>query len=282
MYLNADWKVLTVGDGDLSFSQSLLNFYSSCHLVPSVYDSLAELERKYGREHYDHLISSGCDVFTGFDVTCQRSWGEVPRNAFDAVIFQFPLVPGFRSREEYLNKGGDVGINLLNRRLLRQFLLHCYKHFLNPNGARLAIITSKDVKPYREWNLEYSLAHDTPMHYLGAVPFDAEAFPGYRVRNVDRDKHVKDTRGISYYWSPDKDHPISDRLKKPDYLTHACQAGAYCALCRTGPFASDKDAQEHWASKRHRHLQKFEDDWSDDCGFIHPSDQTEPVPYSAS
>lgn len=265
MYLNSDWRILTIGDGDFSFSLALMQTVKPRHLTATAYDSLAEISEKYGDQHYQDLRALQCDVLTGFDVTCPDSWQGLSLNQFDAVIFQFPLMPGFRSKEEFIEKAAGASTNLLNRRLLRQYLVHCERFFLDPEGAGLAIITSKDVKPYREWNLEYSLAINTGMHYLGYLSFQSDEFPGYKVRNVDRDKHVKDTKGLSYYWSPNQSHQLKASLNYPGWLQHGLQAGDYCALCRTGPFASDRDAREHLLSRRHKVLQQYEDDWRQDC-----------------
>ena len=257
MYIDPQWRILTIGDGDLSFSASLLKHHKPLQLTATIYDDLAELSQKYGDEHYQELLHD-CSVLTGFDVTQTDSWDGLAKNSFDLVIFQFPLLPGFNSREEFEQKCGGFGLNTLNRALLRTFLLNSVEHFLDPNGAGLCYITSKDVKPYREWSIETSLIQDTELHYHGSMPFDLERFPGYRIRNVDRDKHVKDTRGITYVWSPKAENLLGDRLSKAKYLNEG-----YCALCRTGPFASDRDKQEHEQARKHQQMLDYEQQWQD-------------------
>mgnify|MGYP000046988277 CR=1 FL=1 len=48
MYIDPKWRVLTVGDGDLSFSASLLKNYQPQQLTATIYDSKGSLDEKYG------------------------------------------------------------------------------------------------------------------------------------------------------------------------------------------------------------------------------------------
>jgi hypothetical protein len=88
-----------------------------------------------------------------------KSSSSLAHQQFDLVIFQFPLVPAFED-PEFFHKMGDISVNTLNRLLLRKFLIHCTEYFLDPNGKQLCYITSKDVKPYCEWNIENSQNQD--------------------------------------------------------------------------------------------------------------------------
>ena len=158
---------------------------------------------------------------------------------------------------------GDISVNTLNRLLLRQYLIHCQQYFLDPKGAQLCYITSKDVKPYCEWNIENSLNQDLEtIKYLGSMPFKIDKFPGYRVRNVDRDKHVKDTHGITYVWSPKQnlsDHE-SGILELLEGKSH--QQENACSLCKAGPFVSRSDQLLHEQTKKHRLMQQYEEQYA--------------------
>ena len=85
----------------------------------------------------------------------------------------------------------------------------------------------------------------TNIHYQGKMLFDIKQFSGYRIRNVDRNKHVKDTQGITFVWSNTSTCDLSTDLDMPAYL----QAN-YCALCRAGPFEAETDRQAHLKSKK--------------------------------
>ncbi|XPF93684.1 class I SAM-dependent methyltransferase [Colwellia sp. RE-S-Sl-9] len=256
MYINPAWRILTIGDGDLSFSCSLLKNYCPKALTATIFDDYASLTAKYGEEHFQQLQAQRCEVLTGFDVTNKQTWEQLNKQQFDVVIFQFPLIPAFNSAEDYQQQCANVSMNTLHRRLLRQYLLHCFNEFLDSNGAQLAFITSKDVKPYRQWNIEQALTLNTDINYLGYIPFEIENFPGYKIRNVDRDKHVKDTQGITHVFSRLIATELDNKLTMPKYLRKH-----YCSGCRVGPFHTEQDRTNHIASKRHQQMALFEQQW---------------------
>ncbi|MBQ4834815.1 MULTISPECIES: class I SAM-dependent methyltransferase [Pseudoalteromonas] len=252
MQLDPKWRILTVGDGDLSFSYSIKTYLQPQQIIASIYDSESTLREKYTSHALDKLKASNTPVLTEFDVTDKTSWSRLNGQTFDAVIFQFPLIPAFASHHEF--KENSLSINTLNRRLLRYFLVYSQSIALDKQGPMLSIITSKDVKPYCEWNLEQTLHQSLDLNYLGQTEFDITRFPEYKIRNVDRDKHVKDTRGISYFWSP-KHAPVQP-LTKPSYLSES-----HCAMCRVGPFLTEQDKQAHLNSKKHKQMSKHEQAW---------------------
>lgn len=258
MFIDPSWRILTIGDGDLSFSRALFTAYQPKQLTASIFDSQATLQSKYGDEHAVALRALGCNVLTGFDVTQPASWSglDLQPGQFDLVIFQFPLLPAFDDRQQYLAQCDGISVNTLNRQLLRTFLINSLEYFLAPNGPQLCYITSKDVKPYREWNIENSIYRNTKMQYLGSSIFDIKQFPGYRVRNVDRDKHVKDTAGTTYVWSPKQQRQLEALLQPAQY-----QGPNYCTPCRAGPFGNQQQYAEHSQSKKHQLMMEFEQQW---------------------
>jgi len=256
MILKKKWRILTVGDGDLSFSYSLYKYHQPAHLTATVYDSQTIMTNKYSENGYQALKETSVPLLFNFDVTDKNSWSSLVKRNFDVVIFQFPLLPAFRSFDEYKNRGQQTSINTLNRSLLRTFLKNAFEHFLDPEGEQLCFITSKDVKPYREWNIENSLHQQTNFHYLGSSLFDIATFPGYKIRNVDRDKHVRDTHGRTYVWSSQPAHTIQKNLEAPMYQNENC-----CTICRAGPFTTEFDRIEHNTSKKHQHMLQFEASW---------------------
>lgn len=256
MIIDKQWRILTIGDGDLSFSNALLKSHQPVSLTATVYDSLATLSGKYGEQFYQQLKAENIPVLFEFDICNKASWGKLAKNSFDVVIFQFPLVPAFSSFSEYKERCTDSNPNILNRRLLRHFLINSFDDLLDPDGQQLCFITSKDVKPYRQWNIENALHLQTDIHYLGSTPFDIALFPGYKIRNVDRDKHVKDTQGVTYMWSKQAKHPIEKKLQAAQ-----CQGENYCTACRAGPFTTEFDLLAHQNSKKHLQMMEFESLW---------------------
>ena len=68
MIIKKKWRILTVGDGDLSFSNALLSHQPRA-LTATVYDSLATMSGKYGDHFYQQLRAENMPVLFEFDVT---------------------------------------------------------------------------------------------------------------------------------------------------------------------------------------------------------------------
>lgn len=266
MLIKPNWRILTIGDGDLSFSASLWQNFKPKQLTATVFDSQKTLQDKY-QHHAINLLKTDLNqqLLFSFDVTKSESWGLLKKQQFDLVIFQYPLVPAFED-PQYFHTKGDTSINTINRLLLRKYLIHCAEYFLDPHGEQLCYITSKDVKPYSEWNIENSLNQNLEhIRYLGSMPFEIEKFPGYKIRNVDRDKHVKDTFGITYAWSLCKEgdltKSITEALSKT-LITKKQQGENCCTMCKAGPFVSASDRALHEQSKKHKLMQQYENQYA--------------------
>ncbi len=254
MLIDKTWRVLTIGDGDLSFSASIITNIKPQNLVATVYDSEPVLLEKYANQSFNQLIDAGISVLTNFDVTDQSTWQGLTSKTFDLVIFQFPLVPNNVNVQQHQLASELGSSNTINRWLLHQFLVHCFDCFLAPDGQRLAVITSKDVKPYRQWAIETSLTQGLAVDYIGQQHFDFDVFPEYQIRNVDRDKFVKETQAISYFYSDKTQPELSLLLTVPNY----CRDNRYCSICRVGPIETTADWLAHNNSKRHRQMSEYE------------------------
>ncbi|WP_199609710.1 class I SAM-dependent methyltransferase [Flocculibacter collagenilyticus] len=268
MYINPNWRVLTVGDGDLSFSLALSQQQLCRELVASIYDNPDQLIEKYGEDqHLSALHKQNVSVLTAFDVTNEACWHRLDNTKFDLVIFQFPLLPGFTSKQAYQSQCNKLDVNTLNRRLLRTFLINAERFALDRHGAQLCYITSKDVKPYNEWDIERSIAQKTAMKYVGLMAFDASQFIGYQVRNVDRNKYVKDTSGKTYVWTRESNQQLEPSLQltitssqKRELMVDEHNSDS-CIICNAGPFQSAKDKQAHLNTNKHSRLQRFDQLW---------------------
>lgn len=257
MIIKKNWRILTVGDGDLSFSLALQKHFQPELLCASIFDSKAELANKYGKQHYDELRALEVPTFTEVDVTQPDSFANLPLKAFDLVIFQFPLLPSYSSLEAFKARSGGANPNVLNRDLLHTFLCNCSQYWLDPEGSGLIYISSKDVKPYSDWDLESAIEINTPCHFIGLTEFNGEQFPGYRIRNVDRDKHVKSTAGATYVYTTQAQSDIQKLLIKPNK-----KLSRHCVLCGTGPFTNEQDRLSHCLSKRHLRLLEYDTQWN--------------------
>lgn len=255
MYLDPTWNILTVGDGDLSFSRSLLNDHGHKNLVASSLDDAETINAKYQSNEIKSLENSGILIFHELDVTDIKSIPSELNNKFDLVIFQFPLIPAFKSRHDFQVEEG-ASSNLLNRLLIVNFINHCASCLLASDGANLCYITSKDVKPYCDWNLENIGPLQGGIHFLGLMDFDLRKFPQYRIRNVTRDKQVKATKATTYVWGRKNITALNAVLSKsPKHLTD------HCKLCGKGPFATSKELRMHENSKTHLRKAKYQAEW---------------------
>lgn len=272
MYLPNDCRVITIGDGDLSFSRSLLSHLKPANLIASTYDSAEVLTNKYTRNALYDLQSQGVKTRHSVDITDLSTIPSEMLGFADIVIFNHPLVPTQKSFAQY-QKQRDKTANLLNRDLLYCFLQNCFAHLLRPEGERLCYITTKSVKPYSHWHLETSLTigaqtlesdmTSSPIErgeyqYLGNEPFDISMFKQYQVRNVDRDKCVKHEASDVYVYSDNLNHPISARL-----LPFKYNQKGYCPLCRKGPFANESDWALHQQTRIHKAQADYHQAWVD-------------------
>ncbi|GAC15275.1 Rossmann-like fold-containing protein [Aliiglaciecola lipolytica] len=255
MYLNKEWRILTIGDGDLSFSWSIFNDIGAKHISASVLDSIPELTAKYQDNQLVNLHANQITVFDQLDILNPSSFSPTLSKSFDLVIFQFPLIPSFSSKAEFDSKG-KFDKNTLNRQLIWSFLYQCFDFFLDPNGQQLAYITSKDVKPYAHWNIENLNPFPTKIAFLGWMPFAQAKFPSYQLRNVDRDKVLKSTASKTYVWGKaNQDYAELNLKQSPKFLAN------HCDLCGKGPFTQEIDRQIHQASFAHQRLAKYERLW---------------------
>jgi len=280
MVISKEWSVLIIGDGDLSFSRSIFENYKPKKLTATILDSELELTQKYGADNFTFLQQAPslatseqnhceCEVITEFDITNLQTVKQLTK-CYDLVIFQFPLVPNFANQQQFKQQTQDDGlalsINTLNRRLLRMFLIHSFEYLLSENGAQLAYISSKDVKPYIEWDVEYSLTKGAKLesgvlNCIGSVSFDIQQFPGYKIRNVDRDKHVKDTASVTYIWTLANNITGASDLFSDLTLPTPLFDENGCDICHAGPFASTEEKHNHLAGKKHNRMKMYDSQW---------------------
>ncbi len=255
MYLPKNCRVITIGDGDLSFSRALLSHITPEHLIATTYDSEEVLRAKYAQNALDDLLSAGVKVIHSVDITDVASVKNLPANFADIIIFNHPLVPTQRSYAQY-QKERNNSANLMNRNLLYHFLKHSFDMLLKPNGERLCYITTKSVKPYSHWHIETSLTRNTPYQYLGNEAFALSLFKNYMVRNVDRDKCVKHEASDVYVYSDITKHSVIGRLSPFRFAEPNC-----CTMCRKGPFENNDDWELHQHSRIHKAQLAYHEAW---------------------
>ena len=117
-------RILLIGEGDFSFSSSLLSAHGCANLVATSYDKNSELRNKYPQAASNIAAleaEQNCTVKYGVDATKLGKSGvaegggggkEVKKGGFDRVVFNFPHVGGLTkdvNRQVRHNQGKVMG-----------------------------------------------------------------------------------------------------------------------------------------------------------------------------
>ena len=185
-------KILTLGDGDLSFSLSLasmLNIFNPCNstgsqspiVTATTYESLDVLNSIY--PHMTILLEKldNANVLVRHGVDATKLIDAFPKSeycgAFDYIVWNFPCV------RAPCGADGQVSELEINRNLLRQFFGNCL-YLLDCRSTNAdewmgeVHITHKTIEPFSWWNI-IEIASDSGFSYCGNIVFDKYLYPGY-------------------------------------------------------------------------------------------------------
>jgi 25S rRNA (uracil2634-N3)-methyltransferase len=177
-------NILTVGDGDLSFSLGLARLLSSRNitfdLLASTHESESVVLSVYpsAASNISELKQLSTTVLHDIDATRFRdTLGAGPRHEgnYDVIAWNFPCVR--------MPKGADGQVSEIeaNKALLRGFFSNC-SYLLKPLTGELHV-THKTIEPFSWWKIA-DLARDEGLEMLGTVVFDRYLYPGYVNRKV--------------------------------------------------------------------------------------------------
>ena len=165
-------RILLVGEGDFSFSRSLVEHHGCCDVTATCFDSRTELSEKYqpqAEEHVHYLEDEGQTLLYDVDATKLDQNKRLRKGTlFDKIIFNFPHVGG---------KTKDVNRQVrFNQDLLVKFFTTAMC-LLATSGT--IIVTLFEGEPYTLWNIR-DLARHSGLEVQRSFKFVADVYPGYR------------------------------------------------------------------------------------------------------
>ncbi|KAF2210333.1 hypothetical protein CERZMDRAFT_17168, partial [Cercospora zeae-maydis SCOH1-5] len=182
----AEGRILLIGEGDFSFSRSIVAEHGCCDITATCYDSQEALFEKYhpqAASHVQYLEDEGQKVLYSVDATKLDKHKTLAKlvaeeGRFDVVLFNFPHVGG---------KSTDVNRQVRsNQELLVKFfqavqgVLAVRKNNGNndEDGSGTVVVTLFEGEPYTLWNVK-DLARHAGLEVARSFKFLAEAYPGY-------------------------------------------------------------------------------------------------------
>ena len=164
-------SILTLGDGDFSFSLSLIRGgHRSTRLCATSYESLQSITSIY--QNCDSILqalsSSGAKTFHNVDAADISATVTIPKAHFDVVVWNFPCIAADRAGSD-----GQVAEIEKNKALLRKFFANVGQ-FLKMNGRREVHLTHKTIEPFSWWGLT-DIAVECGWIYRGSLVFDRYA-----------------------------------------------------------------------------------------------------------
>lgn len=165
-------NILLVGEGDLSFTLSLLHDHGCANLTATTYDSEASLTEKYSHvvDAIHQIKDEDQTVLHGVDAQKLSSNKDLKKKApFDRIIFNFPHTGGIST---------DVNRQVrANQALLSAFFQSSISLLQSPSGTIL--VTLFESEPYTLWNVR-DLARHAGLVVLRSWKFERDVYPLYK------------------------------------------------------------------------------------------------------
>lgn len=174
-------RILLVGEGDFSFSASLLTSHECTTLLSTSFDDRSTLLSKYPQAA-SHIAAIEAEdsskILFGVDATKLAKAGVGAASGakhvkkavgkIDRIVFNFPHTGGLTK---------DVHRQIrANQELIRDFLKAAVPLLVTQSGAIL--ITLFEGDPYRQWELK-GLARQVGLRVERSFQFVSAAYPGY-------------------------------------------------------------------------------------------------------
>ena len=195
-------RVLTVGDGDFSFSLSLARGNKANSKGFSLVATSHESEEsvlgtyKWSSTILEELRTLGATVMHSIDATCLSKESLDGGRPFDFVLWNFPCICASYSRAA----DGQTQELEANKELLHKFF-RAVQGVLSPGGQ--VHVTHKSIEPFSWWGIE-QLGKEAGLEFCGSIVFDRCLYPGYVNRKVKDSKSfpLHDARCFVFSLSP--------------------------------------------------------------------------------
>ncbi|MCO5568543.1 hypothetical protein L7F22_022242 [Adiantum nelumboides] len=178
MHYSSLQKILLVGEGDFSFSNSLASFFGDArNMIATSLDSQEMVMKKYADDAaftLSNLKRLGALLFHQVDATCMAGQTSFCNLSFDRVIYNFPHA-GFHGSED------DKTMIKQHKQLVRLFFENAVK-LLRLDGE--VHVSHKISPPYTKWKLEKQAAK-SGLILMAACNFHQADYPGYVNRRGD-------------------------------------------------------------------------------------------------
>lgn len=248
-------SILTIGDGNLSYSLSLAAMYKDngdqVQLTATTYDGLEGLKSKYGEvkmeETISTLVSLKAKVLHGVDATCLSN--SLNGSKFDLIIFMHPLVPSDERFAFIQSRGDHFATVIINRLMITKFLRSAQPLLADENSE--IHITMKNVYPYSWWRIDALAALAPPLQYLSCNESDTSGLTHYESRNVERDQPFPLTASLTFVYG-----------QRPPKATAERPGNFKCEVCACR-FSGQGDQAKHNASKKHQKRVDLEISWTE-------------------
>jgi 25S rRNA (uracil2634-N3)-methyltransferase len=165
-------NILLVGEGDLSFTLSLLHDHGCASLTATTYDTLPALLGKYPhvQDALDQIKDEEQSIFHGIDAQKLSLHKELKKRApFDRIIFNFPHIGGLST---------DVNRQVRANQALLSSFFESTIPLLRPLEGTI-LVTLFESEPYTLWNIR-DLARHAGLIVLRSWKFEKEVYPLYR------------------------------------------------------------------------------------------------------
>lgn len=169
-------SILTLGDGDFSFSLSIRRGLSTTDDISMTCTSFEAKDTilcvyPNAMQIINELVNQDCEVIHNVDAT---TFSNISPTQFDLIIWNFPCIAHV--------EGADAQVSEIdqNRTMLTQFFTKAQSYMSDLSEIH---ITHKTLEPFSWWRI-VDLAVECGLAYRGSYVFDKYLFPGYTNRKA--------------------------------------------------------------------------------------------------